>query len=68
VFKIVHTNQLNDWETQRQEVNKLKSPQAAGKIGRCQATIDSQVASALPRIFNNSVYFVRNGSKIKTSY
>ena len=65
---VVNTFQLNDRETQQQVVNTLISPQASGEIGVYQATFDSQVASALPRTFNNSVYFVRNGSKIKTSY
>ena len=65
---VVNTFQLNDRETQQQVVNTLISPQAAGEIGVYQATIDSQVASALPRTFNNSVYFVRNGSKIRTSF
>jgi hypothetical protein len=65
---VVNTFQLNDRETQQQVVNTLIAPQAAGEIGSYQATFDSQVASALPRTFNNSVYFVRNGSKIKTSY
>lgn len=65
---VVNTFQLNDRETQQQVVNTLISPQASGEVGAYQATIDSQIASALPRTFNNSVYFVRNGSKIKTSY
>jgi hypothetical protein len=63
---VVNTFQLNDRETQQQVVNTLISPQAAGEIGAYQATIDSQIASSLPRTFNNSVYFVRIGSKIKT--
>ena len=46
----------------------LIAPQATGDIGAYQATFDSQVASALPRTFNNSCYFVRNGSKIRTSF
>ena len=65
---VVNTFQLNDRETQQQVVNTLIAPQAAGEVGAYQATFDSQVAAALPRTFNNSVYFVRNGSKIKTSY
>ena len=65
---VVNTFQLNDRETQQQVVNTLISPQACGEVGAYQATIDSQIASSLPRTFNNSVYFVRNGSKIKTSY
>ena len=65
---VVNTFQLNDRETQQQVCNTLISPQAAAEVGAYQATIDSQIASALPRTFNNSVYFVRNGSKIKTSY
>jgi hypothetical protein len=65
---VVNTFQLNDRETQQQVVNTLISPQAAGEVGVYQATFDSQLASALPRTFNNSVYFVRNGSKIKTSF
>ena len=64
---VVNTFQLNDRETQQQVVSTLISPQAAGEIGVYQATIDSQIASSLPRTFNNSCYFVRNGSKIKTS-
>ena len=65
---VVNTFQLNDRETQQQVCNTLISPQASAEVGAYQATIDSQIASALPRTFNNSVYFVRNGSKIKTSY
>ena len=65
---VVNTFQLNDRETQQQVVNTLISPQAAGEVGVYQATFDSQLAASLPRTFNNSVYFVRNGSKIKTSY
>ena len=65
---VVNTFQLNDREPQQQVCNTLISPQAAAEVGAYQATIDSQIASALPRTFNNSVYFVRNGSKIKTSY
>ena len=65
---VVNTFQLNDRETQQQIVNTLISPQAAGELGVYQATIDSQIASALPRTFNNAVYFVRNGSKIRNSY
>ena len=49
-------------------VNTLISPQATAEVGAYQATFDSQVSSALPRTFNNSCYFVRNGSKIKTRY
>jgi hypothetical protein len=65
---VVNTFQLNDRETQQQVVNTLIAPQATGEIGAYQATFDSQIASSLPRTFNNSVYFVRNGSKIKTSF
>ncbi len=65
---VVNTFQLNDRETQQQIVNTLISPQATGEVGAYQATFDSQVASSLPRTFNNSCYFVRNGSKIRTSY
>ncbi len=49
-------------------MHPIISPQAAGEFGIYQATIDPQVASALPRTFNISVYFVRNGSKIKISF
>ena len=65
---VVNTFQLNDRETQQQVVNTLISPQSTGEVGAFQATFDSQIASSLPRSFNNSCYFVRNGSKIKTSY
>ena len=65
---VVNTFQLNDRETQQQVVNTLISPQATGEVGAYQATFDSQVASSLPRTSNNSCYFVRNGSKIRTSY
>ena len=65
---VVNTFQLNDRETQQQVVNTLISPQSTGEVGAYQATFDSQIASSLPRSFNNSCYFVRNGSKIKTSY
>ncbi len=33
-----------------------------------QATMDSQIAGALPSTFNDSVYFVCNGSKIRVTY
>ena len=65
---VVNTFQLNDRETQQQVLNTLISPQCAGEVGAYQATIDSQIAAALPRTFNNSIYFCRNGSKIKNSY
>jgi len=65
---VVNTFQLNDRETQQQVLNTLISPQCAGELGAYQATIESQIASALPRTFNNSIYFCRNGSKIKNSY
>jgi hypothetical protein len=64
---VVNTFQLNDRETQQQVLNTLIAPQCAGEVGAYQATIDSQIAAALPRTFNNSIYFCRNGSKIKTS-
>ena len=65
---VVNTFQLNDRETQQQVLNTLIAPQCAGEVGAYQATIDSQIASSLPRTFNNSIYFCRNGSKIKNSY
>jgi hypothetical protein len=64
---VVNTFQLNDRETQQQVLNTLIAPQCAGEVGAYQATIDSQIAAALPRTFNNSIYFCRNGSKIKNS-
>ncbi len=68
MFKVVDTFQLNDRDIQHQVVNSWISPQAAGEIGVYPATFDSQIASALPRTFNYSVCFVRDGSKIRKSY
>ena len=50
-----------------QPINTLISPPQAGESGLYAATFDNQVASGMPRTFNNALYFVRNGSKIKSS-
>jgi hypothetical protein len=69
LYWVVNTFQLNDRETQQQVVNTLIAPEASGEVGAYQATFDSQVAASLSRTFNNkSCYFVRNGSKLETSF
>jgi hypothetical protein len=50
-----------------QPINTLISPPQSGESGLYAATFDNQVASGMPRTFNNALYFVRNGSKIKSS-
>jgi hypothetical protein len=50
-----------------QPINTLISPPQAGESGLYGATFDNQVAAGMPRTFNNALYFVRNGSKIKSS-
>jgi hypothetical protein len=43
------------------------SPPQAGENGVYSATFDNQVDSGMPRTLNNALYFVCNGSKIKSS-
>ena len=50
-----------------QPINTLISPPQAGETGVYTSTFDNQVDSGMPRTFNNALYFVRNGSKLKTS-
>ena len=50
----------------QQPVNTLSPPQAA-ETGVYNATFENQVRNGMPRTFHNSIYFLRNGSKIQTS-
>ena len=61
------TFQAPNRTTITQPINTLISPPQSGESGLYAATFDNQVDSGLPRTFNNALYFVRNGSKIKTS-
>jgi hypothetical protein len=54
----------NGYGTIANPVNTLISPLSAGHTGAYQATIDNQIASALPYTFNNSKFFIRNGQRI----
>ncbi len=51
----------------QQPVNTLISPPQAAETGVYNATFENQVRNGMPRTFNNSIYFLRNGSKIKSS-
>jgi hypothetical protein len=50
-----------------QPINTLISTPQSGESGLYAATFDNQVATGMPRTFNNALYFVRNGSKIISS-
>ena len=54
----------NGYGTIANPVNTLIAPLSAGHTGAYQATIDNQIASALPYTFNNSKFFIRNGQRI----
>jgi hypothetical protein len=64
---LIGTFQAPNRTTITQPINTLISPPQAGENGVYSATFDNQVDSGMPRTFNNALYFVRNGSKIKTS-
>ena len=64
---LMATFQAPNRSTITQPINTLISPPQAGENGVYSATFDNQVDSGMPRTFNNALYFVRNGSKIKTS-
>lgn len=64
---VMGTFQAPNRNTITQPINTLISPPQSGEAGLYAATFDNQVASGMPRTFNNALYFVRNGSKIKTS-
>ena len=64
---LMATFQAPNRTTITQPINTLISPPQSGESGLYAATFDNQVDSGLPRTFNNALYFVRNGSKIKNS-
>ena len=64
---LIGTFQAPNRTTITQPINTLISPPQAGENGVYSATFDNQVDSGMPRTFNNALYFVRNGSKIKSS-
>ena len=64
---LIGTFQAPNRSTITQPINTLISPPQAGENGVYSATFDNQVDSGMPRTFNNALYFVRNGSKIKSS-
>jgi hypothetical protein len=61
---VLATFRPNGYSTIANPVNTLISPLSTGHTGTYQATIDNQIASALPYTFNNSKFFLRNGQKI----
>ena len=64
---LIGTFQAPNRSTITQPINTLISPPQFGEGGVYAATFDNQVDSGMPRTFNNALYFVRNGSKIKSS-
>jgi hypothetical protein len=64
---LMATFQAPNRTTITQPINTLISPPQSGETGVYAATFDNQVDSGMPRTFNNALYFVRNGSKLKTS-
>ena len=64
---LIGTFQAPNRTTITQPINTLISPPQSGENGVYSATFDNQVDSGMPRTFNNALYFVRNGSKIKSS-
>ena len=64
---LIGTFQAPNRSTITQPINTLISPPQVGETGIYSATFDNQVDSGMPRTFNNALYFVRNGSKIKSS-
>ena len=61
---VLATFRPNGYATLSNPINTLISPCAAGHTGAYQATIDNQIAAALPYTFNNSKFFIRNGQRI----
>ena len=61
---VLATFRPNGYATLSNPVNTLISPVSAGHTGAYQATIDNQIAAALPYTFNNSKYFIRSGQRI----
>jgi hypothetical protein len=61
---VLATFRPNGYGTIANPVNTLIAPCSAGHTGAYQATIDNQIASALPYTFNNSKFFIRNGQRI----
>ena len=64
---LIGTFQAPNRNTISQAINTLISPPQSGEAGLYSTTFDNQVAAGMPRTFNNPLYFVRNGSKIKTT-
>ena len=64
---LIGTFQAPNRSTITQPINTLISPPQAGENGVYSATFDNHVDSGMPRTFKNALYFVRNGSKIKSS-
>jgi hypothetical protein len=64
---LIGTFQAPNRNTISQAINTLISPPQAGEAGLYSTTFDNQVAAGMPRTFNNPLYFLRNGSKIKTT-
>lgn len=64
---LMATFQAPDRTTPQQPLNTLISPPQAAETGVYNATFENQVRNCMPRTFNNSIYFLRNGSKIKNS-
>ena len=64
---VIGTFQAPNRSNITQPINTLISPPQSGEAGLYAATFDNQVSAGMPRTFNNALYFVRNGSKIKTS-
>ena len=64
---VMATFQAPNRTTIQQPINTLISPPQAAETGVYNATFENQVRNGMPRTFNNSIYFLRNGSKLKTS-
>ena len=64
---LIGTFQAPNRNTISQAINTLISPPQSGEAGLYSTTFDNQVAAGMPRTFNNPLYFLRNGSKIKTT-
>lgn len=64
---VMATFQAPNRTTIQQPINTLISPPQAAETGIYNATFENQVRNCMPRTFNNSIYFLRNGSKLKNS-
>ena len=64
---VMATFQAPNRTTIQQPINTLISPPQAAETGVYNATFENQVRNGMPRTFNNSIYFLRNGSKLKNS-